>query len=410
MQRLLKFARYLPDYGWLPTVLTVDPKYAAFPSVDESLLYEIPPEVEIVRTRSWDPFRIYGRLQGKRKDEVVKVGYIEGEQKFKKCARWLRGNIFLPDARVGWIPYASREAHNLLKSHKFHAILSTGPPHSTHLIGLSAHKASELPWVVDMRDPWVEIYYGDQMYETVIARRIQAHLEHRVLSTASAVISVSKHVGKGLKRRVSMQHYETIPNGYDPNDLSSTHSAPHTRDSFVIAYVGTYNLLRHSMGFIDSLRKLSGKISFEVQLIGKVESEVINSYQINKISVKEIGYLSHGEALAYMQSADILLLSLPAIYGRKGAGNVSGKVFEYISAQRPILALGPTDGDLADLLELTDSGKIFEHEDYQGITDYLNHCYNTRDSPWKINESALKEYERPYLTERLAHLLDRVTE
>ncbi len=410
VQRILKFARYLPRCGWLPTVLTVDPNHAAFPSIDESLLQEIPPEVEVIHTRAWDPFSVYGRIQGKKRDEVIKVGYVGKKPGLKSVARWLRGNIFLPDARVGWVPFGSRVARKLVQKQKFDAVMSTGPPHSSHLIGMAAHKASGLPWVVDMRDPWVELYYRDQMYEGAIAKRIQVHLERKVLSTASAVVSVSKHIGVGFKRRVHMEHYETIPNGYDPADIPQNTAPIRGRDSLVIAYVGTYNLRRHSKGVVAALQQLQPKIPVEVHLVGKVDSEALEAYSAKGIQVKGVPYLSHGEAIAYMQSVDVLMLTLPRVYDDSAAGNVSGKVFEYISARRPILALGPTEGDLADLLKQTQAGSIFDHEDRESILGFLNDYLESREKPWEINDAALAEYERPRLTSRLAQLLDRLSE
>ena len=409
VQRILKFARYLPQYGWLPTVLTVDPNYAAFPSIDYSLLEEIPSDVEVVRTRAWDPFSVYGRIQGKRRDEVIKVGYIEGKQGLENVAQWLRGNIFIPDARVGWVPFGSRAARKLVRKQKFDAVMSTGPPHSSHLIGMAAHKASGLPWVVDMRDPWVEIYYRDQMYEGAIAKRIQTHLERRVLSTANAVVSVSRHLGVRFKRRVDLQRYVTIPNGYDPADMPLGTSPVRERDNLVIGYVGTYSLLTHSEGFVAALQQLQPNIPVEVHLVGKVDSEALEAYRAKGIPVIGVPYLSHGKAIAYMQSVDVLMLALPRAYGDSAAGIVSGKAFEYISARRPILALGPTEGDLADLLNHTQSGNIFDHDDREGILGFLNDHLEFRGKPWKINETALAEYERPRLASRLASLLNRLT-
>ena len=409
VQRILKFVRYLPQCGWLPTVLTVDPNYAAFPSIDDSLLEEIPSDVEVIRTRAWDPFSVYARIQGKRKDEVIKVGYIEGKQGLKNVARWLRGNIFLPDARVGWVPFGSRAARKLVQKQKFDAVISTGPPHSSHLIGMAAHKASGLPWVVDMRDPWVEIYYRDQMYEGAIAKRIQAHLERKVLSTASTVISVSRHLGVGFKRRVHMQHYETIPNGYDPADIPLGATPVKEGDTLVIGYVGTYSLRTHSEGFVAALQQLQLHVPVEVHLVGKVDSEALEAYRAKGIPVKGVPYLSHGKAISYMQSVDILLLALPRAYGDSAEGIVSGKAFEYISARRPILAIGPTEGDLADLLNQTQSGNIFDHDDREGILGFLNDHLEFRGKPWKINDEALAEYERPRLASKLARLLDRLT-
>ncbi len=408
VQRILKFARYLPQCGWLPTILTVDPNCAAFPSIDDSLLEEVPTEVEVIRTRAWDPFGVYGRILGKRRDEVIKVGYIEGKRGLKHVARWLRGNVFLPDARVGWVPFGSRVARKLVKTQQFDAVISSGPPHSSHLIGMAAHKASGLPWIVDMRDPWVEVYYRDQMYEGAIAKRIQTRLERTVLSTASAVVSVSRHLGVGFKRRVHMRHYETIPNGYDPADIPQGTSPVRERDAFVIAYVGTYNLLTHSEGFVAALQQLHTSIPIEVHLVGKVDSEALEAYRAKGISVKGVPYLSHSKAIAYMQSVNVLMLALPRVYSNSAAGIVSGKAFEYISARRPILALGPTEGDLADLLNQTQSGKIFDHDDREGILGFLNDQLDSRGKPWKINDIALAEYERPRLASRLARLLDRL--
>ena len=410
VQRMLKFARYLPRYGWLPTVLTVDPKFAAFPSTDASLLQEIPPEVKVIRTRAWDPFSLYGRFQGKKKADVVEVGHVGGKSGFKRVARWLRGNVFLPDARIGWVPFASKVVRKLVQEQKFDAIMSTGPPHSSHFVGMAAHKASKIPWVVDMRDPWVEIYYSDQMYEGRIASKIQSALEHRVLSTASAVISASRNTGIGLKRRVNMQYYETISNGFDPADISPNQITRASKENtFILAYIGTYTLRIHSDELIAVLQQLQSTISVEIHLVGKVDSQVLERYRMNGIPVKGYDYLPHKEAVAYMQKVDVLLLPLPREEGHSSAGVVSGKVFEYMSARRPILALGPTKGDLADILNQVHAGNIFDHNDQEGMFEFLKNCLEYRENTWPINDEALAEYERPRLTGRLAHLLDQLS-
>ena len=408
---MLKFARYLPSYGWLPTVLTVDPEFAAYPSTDESLLQEIHPEVKVIRTRAWDPFSLYGRLQGKKKAEVVEVGHVGGDSGFKRVARWLRGNVFLPDARIGWVPFASRVVRKLVQEQKFDAIMSTGPPHSSHFVGMAAHKASKLPWVVDIRDPWAEIYYSDQMYEGRIARKIQSTLERKVLSTASAVVSVSGNWGTGLKRRVNMHCYETIPNGFDPADISRNQTTrTREEDTFTLAYIGTYNLRRHSNALVGALQQLQTIMPVEVHIVGKVVNpEALEAYRIGGIPVKGLGYLPHDEAVAYMHSVDVLLLALPRIQDHSSLGVVPGKVFEYMSARRPILALGPTEGDLADILNQVHAGNIFDYEDQEGMFGFLKNCLESRGDAWPINDEVLAEYERPRLTGRLAHLLDQLS-
>ncbi len=409
VQRVLKFARYLPDYGWLPTVLTVDPDYAAFPSIDASLLSEIPSEVEVIRTKAWDPFTFYSQLQGKKREEVIKVGYIDGDTRLKRVARWLRGNVFLPDARIGWVPFASRTARGLLKGMRFDAIMSTGPPHSCHLVGIAARNISDCPWVVDMRDPWVEIYYRDQMYEGLVARKIQTHLEKKVLGTADAVISVSNYFGERLQRRAPIRYYETIPNGFDPLEVVKGSVSPRDRTPLIIAYVGTYNLRRHSDSFVHALKKLRKLIPVEIHLVGKIDQDAIEEFHRHEIPLKVVEFLSHSEAVAYMNSVDVLLLSQPYVLSKDYLGHVSAKVFEYISARRPILALGPVDGDLADLLDETRAGEIFDHQDVDGILAFLKGCIESRGKPREINEVAIAKYERRRLTGRLANLLDRLS-
>ncbi len=409
VQRVLKFARYLPDFGWLPTVLTVDPNHAAFPSIDASLLNELPPQVDVIRTKAWDPFTLYSQVQGKRREEVIKVGYIDGDTWFKGIAKWLRGNVFLPDARVGWVPFASRVAKRLLKEMRFDAIMTTGPPHSCHLIGMALKNISGCPWVVDMRDPWVEIYYRDQMFEGFVARKIQTHLEKKVLGTADAVISVSNYLGERLLRRAPIQYYETIPNGFDPTEVMKCSVSPTKGIPLKIAYVGTYNLRRHSDAFVLALQEFRDIIPVEVHLVGKIDQDAIEEYHKHKIPLKVVEFLPHGEAMAYMNSVDILLLALPNILSDDSLGNISAKVFEYIAARRPILALGPVDGDLAHLLNETRTGEIFDHKDKDGILTFLKQCIESRGKPWKIDEVAIAKYERRRLTGRLANLFDRLS-
>ena len=221
VQRMLKFVKYLPDFGWQPTVLTVRADHASYPDLDATLEAEIPASVEVVKTRSWDPYALYARLQGKSRTEAVGVGFVKDEAEgwMQRLAKWMRANLFLPDARVGWVPFALHAAKRMMEQEPFDVVITSGPPHSTHLVGRALKRRFGCRWVVDMRDPWTDISYYKELPHTPPALRMDAALERSVLSRADAVISVSEGVGDLLKAKAPLHQYETLPNGYDPADI-----------------------------------------------------------------------------------------------------------------------------------------------------------------------------------------------
>ena len=413
VQRMLKFAKYLPEWGWQPTVLTVDPEYAAYPSLDLSMTGEIPPSTRVVRTRAWDPFALYARLQGLSKEDVVGVGFVKegAEHRLQVLARWIRGNVFLPDARVGWIPFARRAAKRLLREHNFEVVMTSGPPHSTHLVGKSIQRRFGAPWVVDMRDPWSDYYYHAQMRQTGIARRINIVLERGVLARADAVVSVSKHVGAGLREKATIRRYETIPNGFDAADIAGPCSVREDRHRFVIAHVGTYTKERHAPGLLQALKRLCAKSDIEIQFVGHLHAEVEDAYQAAGLSdaLRVVSYVPHHEAIKYMQSADILLVALERVAHSRGI--VTGKVFEYLSLGVPVLGVGGTDGDLAAVLRATQGGQVFEHDDEIGMETFISkHIARVqrREASPAVDATLLRPYDRRELTRRMATLFDDI--
>ena len=409
MQRVLKFVRYLPEYEWLPTVLTVDPAYASYPSFDPTLLQEIPSEVAVVRTRAWDPYGLYARLQGSEKDKVVEVGFVKERSgsRLQAIARWIRGNVFLPDARIGWTPFAKRAARKTMRAESFDAIITSGPPHSAHLVGYQMQSHSKLPWIVDMRDPWAQFYYNREMKQSLLARKVQARMERRVLERASAVVSVSDAVGQSLQRRARIRRYQTIHNGFDPVDFSMEWPRRDAQGPFTIAHVGTFTLTRHAPGLVRAIEQLQASIPIEIHFVGHVHEAVIAAYQEARLSVVSHPYLPRSEAVACMRSADLLLVALERSPGAKGI--VTGKVFEYLAVRKPILGIGPPDGDMADILNRTQGGRVFHYDDVSGISTYIADRIARRRQPFNVNEAELKAYERSELTGALAGLLNSLT-
>ena len=404
VQRILKFVRYLPEFGWLPTVVTVDPKYASYPAIDETLHREVPSEVQIIRTRSWDPYSLYARLHGKSKESVVGVGFVrdEADSGIQILARWLRGNVFLPDARRGWVRYAAKAAIDALDRAAYDAVLTSGPPHSTHLVGLRLQRAHALPWVVDMRDPWTEISYAHDMYQSKLAEALQARMERRVLSRADVVVSVSDHVGSLLKRRGAIRQYHTIMNGFDPADIPASPPVTGSEEPFVIAHVGTFNWPKHAPGLVAALTHLTPQA--QIHFVGHVQARVLRAFKDVGISPKVVPYLTHSEAVAYMQGADLLLVSIDNVPDNQGI--VTGKAFEYVSLGRPVLGIGPVEGDLATILTRTGAGRMFDYDDAQGIGAHIREKMRCRGEPVSVNREALRSYERRELTRDLANILN----
>lgn len=365
---------------------------------------DVPSGVDVIRTRSWDPYRVYARLQGKPKEAVVGVGFVRDDPKslFQLFARWLRGNVFLPDARLGWVPFATQAALRLLWTMPFDALLTSGPPHSTHIVGQRIQRKFGLPWVVDMRDPWSDFQYSEETKQSSLARAIQARMERRVLTSADVVVSVSDYVGELLKGRGDIKRYKTIFNGFDLADIPASKQTAQPDGPFVIAHVGTFNQARHAPGLVDALVQLPQSV--EIHFVGNVHEMVRDAFKAAGREAVTKPYMPHRDAVEYMQRADMLLVSVDR--GPRNKGIVTGKAFEYVSLGKPVLGIGPVDGDLAGILAHTEAGQMFDYEDAAGIRDYVSHYLTRRGTPKAVNWRALQSYDRRELTRQLALLLD----
>ena len=411
VQRMLKFACHLPCFGYRPTVVTVAPRWAAYSTMDPDLLIQLPDTVDVVRTRAWDPFAVYAALMGRPKEDVVGVSFVKDGDKSGKqeLARWIRGNIFLPDARLGWVPFARRTARKLVQAQSFAVVMTSGPPHSSHLVGSYLKKRCGIPWIADLRDPWLDYVHNMRFHQSSLARYINATLERRVLASADAVLSVSNADGRRLCARVALRRYETLPNGYDAHDLPSSSQPPSNRGPFVIAHVGTYARETHSDAFARVLGQLDPNI--ELRLVGHVHEGVVQSFRQVGIdqSMVHIPHVPHRVAMAHMAQAHMLLITVQ----RNGLndGIITGKVFEYLATGRPILGIGPTGGDLQRLLRETRSGKMFGHDDAEGMLAFIQRGMQRRREgipPQKPDPKALQAYDRRELTRQLAGIMDTI--
>ena len=430
VQRPLKMSRYLPAFGWDVTVLTVDPGYAAYPDPDPSMLADIPAEVTVERTRAWDPYSAYARLLGAKKSDLVGVAGLnpsnlstaEASGPKQRLAAWLRANVFLPDARVGWVPFALRRARQLHADHPFDAVVTTAPPMSLHLVGLAFARATGVPWVADFRDPWTDRYDLQRLPRSRAALALDRAMERAVLRRASRVVTVSPALARSLEVRRG-RAVDVIPNGFDEADFSgdAPAAAPDsTPGVFTLAFVG--NLSEHydlSALWTAFARFASAdgaspgdRPSLRLRIVGNLAPMLRAGLDAHGLSgcLDAVPYVPHAAAVAEMRRADALLLPIPRAEGAEGI--LTGKLFEYLAAGRPIVGIGPVDGDAAQIVRDTHAGAFFDWDDADGLTDALRVLLDdhARGTPRAgASPDAARSYSRRGQANALADLLADAT-
>ena len=407
VQRWLKFAKYLPINNWQPIIYTPENPY--FEIKDENLLSNVPAEAEIWKKTIWEPYALKDKLFGKG-SRSQSAGVISNKNSLKnKVLNWIRGNIFIPDPKVYWVKSSVKFLKKKMKEEGIQHIITTGPPHSMHLIGLDLKTQNpELKWIADFRDPWSELDLLDNFYLSDSTRRKHQKLEKEVLQTADVTLTVSETWKKDLKR-LGAKRVELITNGYDAEDFNLT---PKTNDKFIIGHYGLLNHLRNPKNLWRELNVLCDEhkefnLKLEIHFSGNVDGEVIaeiESFSNLKGKVRQLGYLSHAEVLQQYNEASILLLLL--FNSKSGVGNYPGKIFEYFAAKKPILAFGPNDSDTEKLLLKIKGCNYFSYE-RKDIKDNILQLFANPSIYSKYSD--IEGYSRERLTIDLADLLNTLS-
>lgn len=415
VQRSLKFTKYLPEFGWMPTVVTVRPECASFPDLDPGLTRDVPDAVRVERTSAWDPYALYARMLQREKDDLVSVGFLGADEaSVGRIARWIRANIFLPDARVGWVPFAAARSHALLGNAEYDAVLTTGPPHSTHLAGLILRFLHRKPWVTDLRDPWTEIDYYADLPMTAPARRVDAWLERTVLANASAVVAVSESIGRRLLSSTRTP-IEVIENGFDPADFERG-DVQVSDERFVVRHVGNLNAARNPVGLWRALRELEAAETMPdltLSFVGNVDPVVLETASEFGLGdlIEVEAYVPHDDAVRLMRESTLLLLSVNRVDGAEGI--VTGKLYEYVASGRPVLGIGPPRGDAGRVLGESGAGQIFDFDDVEGIRTFMRACYEGWTSGRTLRGATWDRagwYSRRERARRLGRVLDTVAQ
>ncbi len=414
VQRWLKLVKYLPENNWHPIV--VIPENPAYPIEQEDYLKDVSNQLEIIRVPIFEINRPPKNPGGKK----THLSLITNHKKSWKDSvkAWIRGNVILPDARVLWIRPLVRAVHSYLREHPVDVLVTNGPPHSLHLAGLRIkRKNPTIQWMADFRDPWTSINYYDELKPGWIANRLQEHWEKQVVQQADLVTTVSE-AGTTEFLAYHPKSILTLSNGFDEEDFPSVTSYQPTDKTFYIRYIGSLMANQNYPVFWEVIQELyreneAFKQYARLELVGNIDFSVREEIRKNELEpyTDYIGYVSAKEAIAYQQSAAMLLLFINRTGNSKGM--MTGKLFGYLAVRRPILLIGPTDGNAAELIRYTDSGIAFDASHREEIKLYIISHFNQflkGESLLAGNPERIKEFTRRKLTSLLASHLNKLTE
>lgn len=420
VQRWLKFAKFLPEYGWEPIIYT--PLNPEANSTDNTLLKDVSANTKVLKTKIWEPYSIYKTLFGsknKSKDNHIKANIIGSNNNSlsHRLSLFVRGNFFIPDPRCWWIKPSVKFLVKYLKENHIDAIVSTGPPHSMHLIAKGVKEATGIRWIADFRDPWTEIFYFKHLNLSGWALKKHKKLEQSVIDSADVVTVVSNKMKQDFATRTCTP-VEVITNGFDPDDFKVQPNKETLEDNskFTLTHTGIFVDNGNPDNLWSTLGELAAedtkfKADLRIRLLGQVDTSVWECIKAAGLADNTInmGYVPHSQVTLWQQSASVLLL--PLRKEPEAAAILTGKFFEYLASGREILAFGPTDGDLAKALDNTQSGTIVDFEDKEGIKREIIKLYNKfkanelQSTGHQIKPQALK-YSRRHLTGEICKFFD----
>lgn len=414
VQRWLKMSKYLPEYGWQPVIYTTE--NAEYPVVDPSLEKDVAPETEVLRRPIVEPYSFYKKFLGIKEQEKVKVGFASESKKSgwkEKLSVWIRGNFFIPDARCWWVKPSVKYLKEYLKAHPVDAIISTGPPHSMHLIAMKLNEQLGIPWIADFRDPWTEIDYYSDLPLTKWADRKHHKLEREVLTKADKVVTVGWDSARSLGR-LGNRNVRVVSNGYDWEADATQQVVPLTQE-FTLTHLGVITPSRNIPQLWAALKELKeedaefGK-KLKIRLVGQVDQAVMQSLTATKLTdnTELIPYIPHAEIQQMQQSSQVLLLLINNTPNAKGI--LTGKLFEYLASGRPILCIGPEDGDAAQILNETKAGTTVRFDDKEKMKELIKDLYQKHLQNGLVSNESRKveKYSRRTLTGNIVKILENL--
>ncbi|KUY31129.1 glycosyltransferase family protein [Elizabethkingia ursingii] len=409
VQRWLKFAKYLPENNWEPIIYT--PENPSYPLLDESLVKDVPKNIQIIQNKIWEPYQLAEKLN--KKNKKFKAGQFDvgKNQSWKsKLSIFVRGNFFIPDARKFWVNPSISFLKKYLEANPVDVIVTTGPPHSLHLIGKGLKKYfPAIKWIADFRDPWTEISYYKHLKLTSWADQKHRKLEKEVFQNADITLATS--YGDAENFRKAGANSACITNGFDKEELNKK-SVKNSK--FTLSYIGVLEQLRNPENLWKVLSDIVQEDSnfaqnFELRFVGRVDDIILENLQNSplKDNLNLVGYIPHEQSVKEMENADMLLITnFPK---QESAGIIPGKIFEYLATQNPILSVGPEKADVEKILNETKAGDHFTYQDHEAIRSFVLQNYNNwKNNTVDQNSENLMQFSRRNLTANLASLLNSI--
>ncbi|MFS4431054.1 glycosyl transferase family 1 [Chryseobacterium sp. S90] len=408
VQRWLKFAKYLPDFGWKPIIYT--PENPSYPLLDETLMKDVPENIEMVKTRIWEPYQLAEKLN--KSNKKFKAGQFDvgKNQSWKsKLSIWVRGNFFIPDARVFWVKPSVKFLEKYLKENKIDTIVTSGPPHSLHLIGLGLkNKIPDLKWIADFRDPWTEISYYKHLKLTKSSDKKHRQLEGAVFKNADITLATSYTDAENFRKAGA--NAVCITNGFDESDSDKSVTGQMS-SAFTLSYIGVLEQLRNPENLWKALDELVKEniefaTDFKLKFVGRIDDKILQSIENSSLKnhIQNLGYLAHGKAVEEMQNSDLLLIT--NFPNESSKGIIPGKIFEYLASGKQILSFGPDKADVAKILDETQAGKHFSYQDTETVKKFILEKFIL----WKNgnlleNTQHIEQFSRKNLTRQLTEIL-----
>jgi galactitol-specific phosphotransferase system IIB component len=406
VQRWLKFVKYLPDFGVQPIVYV--PENPTYPIIDANLIKEVSDKAIVLKQKIFEPYQL-ASFFSKNKTKKISSGIIPNQKKqsfVDKLFLLIRGNLFIPDARFLWVTPSVSYLEQYIIENNIETIITSGPPHSLHLIGLELKRKLDVKWFADFRDPWTTIGYHKALRLSNYATKKHKMLEHKVLNTADTIIVTSKTTKKEFEA-ITAKPIVVITNGYDVEKIETQ-----TLDiKFSLAHIGSFLSERNPMILWESLVELINEVPdfkshLEVKLIGSVSQEVLETISQFGLDsyLNNLGYLSHVEAIAHQRRSQVLLLI--EIDSEDTKSIIPGKLFEYMVSNRPIIGIGPKDSDFAEIITSTNTGVFFNYTEKVNLKSLILDSFNQfLHGKLRANGVGLQQYSRKNLTKQLVNLI-----
>lgn len=406
VQRWLKFVKYLPDFNIQPIVYI--PENPTYPIIDNGLVNEVSDKAIILKNKIREPYG-FASFFSKNKTRKISSGIIPNQKKqslLEKTLLWVRGNLFIPDARFLWVKPSVDYLRKYIIENNIDTIVTSGPPHSLHLIGMELQEDLGVRWFADFRDPWTTIGYHKALKLSSYAERKHKALERKVLTSADLVLVTSKTTKTEFEALTS-RPIEVITNGYDIEKVEKQ-----TLDKkFTLAHIGSFLSDRNPKMLWQALEDIISenkdfKKDFQLKLIGATSQEVLDTIAEFKLDkyVKNLGYVSHQEAVQHQRKSQVLLLI--EIDSEDTKSIIPGKLFEYMVSERPIVAIGPKGSDFAEIITSTNTGVFFTYDEKEKLKALLLKYYDEyQQQNLKVHAVGLQQYSRKNLTAQLAKLI-----